>query len=212
MPSTHRWTCVTFAAWCQRLETCHIVLAVGSGSKYWPVSSPSISLRLNPSADFVFGCRTPSLSVNIFPTPLILDAICNSSSRLSYLCGASQACPMAALLSVYHNGTSVRNKLGSADPPSCCLFLPASPSFSAQRRAVNLLQFCPRRLMVVPLLMPRSVMPHHMCVRSNESLHQLKFYILEEPGGQTTSRCIWDLEILSKNKPNVWNVCFTRWR
>lgn len=155
-----------------------------------PPAPPSISLRLNPSADFVFGCRTPSLSVNIFPTPLILDAICNSSSRLSYLCGASQACPMAALLSVYHNGTSVRNKLGSADPPSCWLFLPASLSFSAQRRAVNLLQFCPRRLMVVPLLMPRCVMPHHMCVRSNESLHQLKFYIPDEPGGQTTSRCI----------------------
>lgn len=92
-----------------------------------PTRPPSISLRLNPSADFVFGCRTPSLSVNIFATLLILDAICSSSSRLSYLCGASQACPMAALLSVYHNSTSVRNKLGSADPAvSFSLPLPLS--------------------------------------------------------------------------------------
>lgn len=83
--------------------------------------SRSISLCADPSTDFVFGCCTPSLSVSIFPTLLILDAICNSFSVQSYLCGASQACPVAAFLSVYHNSTSVKNKLGSIDPPSCCL-------------------------------------------------------------------------------------------
>ncbi|TKS79519.1 Collagen alpha-1(XI) chain [Collichthys lucidus] len=50
-------------------------------------------LCMDPSTGCVFGCCTPSLSVNSFPTPLLLDAICNSFSGLSYLCGASQACP-----------------------------------------------------------------------------------------------------------------------
>lgn len=76
---------------------------------------------MDPSTGCVFGCCTPSLSVNSFPTPLILDAICNSFSGLSYLCGASQACPVPALLSVYHNCTSVKNKLSSIDLPSCRL-------------------------------------------------------------------------------------------
>lgn len=122
----------------------------GSGSKSWPAQplSPSISLFMDPSSDFVFGCHTPSLSVNSFPTPLILDAICNSFSGLSYLWGTSQACPVAALLSVYPNGTSVKNKLGSIDLPSCCL------------HSVGLLQFCSRCLAVVLILY--STRPDHM--------------------------------------------------
>lgn len=83
--------------------------------------SPLISLCMNPSTGCVFGRCAPSLFVNSFPTPLILDAICNSFSGLSYLCGASQACPVPALLSVNHNCPSVKNKLGSIDLHSCCL-------------------------------------------------------------------------------------------
>ena len=88
---------------------------------YLQLLSPSISLCTNPSTGCVFGCCTPSLSVNSFPTPLILDAICKGFSGLSYLRGASQACPVPALLSVYHNCTSVKNKLSSIDLPSRCL-------------------------------------------------------------------------------------------
>lgn len=51
----------------------------------------------------------------------------SGSARLSYLHGASQACPTAALLSVYHNGTSVRNQLGSTGP-RCRLPPPAECS------------------------------------------------------------------------------------
>ena len=83
--------------------------------------SPLISLCMSPSTGCVFGRCTPSLSVHSLPTPLILDAICNSFRRLSYLRGASQACPVPALLSVYHKCTSVKNKLSSIDLPSCCL-------------------------------------------------------------------------------------------
>lgn len=86
----------------------------GSGSKSWLVRSlypPSISLCTSPSTGCVFGCCTPSLCVNSFPTPLILDAICNSFSGLSYLCATSRACPVPALLSVYHNCTSVEKQI-----------------------------------------------------------------------------------------------------
>lgn len=103
---------------------CHIVLAsrfrVKVLARLQPLSS-SISLCSNPSTGCVFGRCAPSLSVNSFPTPLILHAFCNSFSGLSYLCGASQARPVPALLSVYHNCTSVKNKLSSIDLPSCCL-------------------------------------------------------------------------------------------
>lgn len=80
----------------------------------------------DPTIDFGFGCCTPSLPVNSFPTPLILDAICNNFSRLPYLVGASQACPAAALLTICHNCTSVKNQLSSIDTPPlpthfCCL-------------------------------------------------------------------------------------------
>lgn len=78
----------------------------------------------DPTIDFGFGCCTPSLPVNSFPTPLILDAICNNFSRLQYLVGASQACPAAALLTICHNCTSVKNQLSGIDPPPlfCCLY------------------------------------------------------------------------------------------
>lgn len=103
---------------------CHIVLMsrfrVKVLARLQPLS-PSISLCMNPFTGSVFGCCTPSLSINSFPTPLILDAICDSFSGLSYLCDTTQACPAPALLSVYHNCTSVKNKLSSIDLPSCCL-------------------------------------------------------------------------------------------
>ncbi len=102
---------------------------------------PTISLCTNPSTDFVLGCCTPSLSVNSFPTPLILDAICNSFSALSYLCGASQACPAVALLSVYHNCTSVKNKLSSIDLHSCCLY--SVRLFTSCNSAHAALLWCP---------------------------------------------------------------------
>lgn len=89
-----------------------------------------------PLAAFLAAAPHHSL-LTAFPTPLILDAICNSFSGLSYLCGASQACPVPALLSVYHNCTSVKNKLSSIDLPSCCLH---------NVGAVYFLQFCPRCL------------------------------------------------------------------
>lgn len=103
---------------------CHIVLMSRFRVKVLACLqslSSSISLCMNPSTGFVCGCCTPSLSINSFPTPLILDAICNSFSGLSYLCGATQAWPVPALLSVYHNCTPVKNKLSSIDLPSCCL-------------------------------------------------------------------------------------------
>lgn len=100
-----------------------------SFQKYVQCQSPGLFATVIPlrsaciwvSTACVFGCCTPSFSVNSFPTLLILDAICKSFSGLSYLCGASQACPVPALLSVYHNCTSVKNKLSSIDLPSCCL-------------------------------------------------------------------------------------------
>lgn len=100
-----------------------------------------ISPCMNPSTGCIFGCCTPSLSVNSFPTPLILDAICNSFSGLSYLCGTSQACPVPALLWVYHNCTSVKNKLSSIDLPSCCL--PKVRLFTSCNSAHATLLCCP---------------------------------------------------------------------
>lgn len=113
---------------------------------------------MHPSTGCVFGCRAPSLSVNSFPTPLILDAICNSFSGLPYLRGASQACPVPALLSVYHNRTSVKNKLSGIDLPS-----PLSP----QCRAVYLLRFCPRRcLLWCPCLYCTVLCLVYICMRA----------------------------------------------
>lgn len=126
---------------CGTALKCHIVLMsrfrVKVLARSWPLPPhpPPISLCTSPSTGCVFGCCTPSLCVNSFPTPLILDAICNSFSGLSYLCATSRACPAPALLSVYHNCTSVekqikqhRSAVSAVSTASGCLLLAILPT------------------------------------------------------------------------------------
>lgn len=95
------------------------------GSVSWLIGSlyPSISLCMNPSTGCVSGCLAPSLSINSFPTPLTLDAICKSFSGVSYLCGSSQTCPAAALPSVCQNSTYVKKELSSIQIPFPAVYL-----------------------------------------------------------------------------------------
>lgn len=154
---------------------------------------------MNPSNGCVFGCCTPSLSVNSFPTLLILDAICKSFSSLISMV---QVVLVQYQLSFQFTITTPlwKNKLSSIDVP----FL-----LSPQCWAVYFLRFCPRCPVVAPLPILHRIIPCiHMHVCNNE--HYSASYCASEsvlnsthPYMPVTLEHSWVREMFNLNWLNV---------